>query len=154
MNPVTAAAIVDAPVTVNAEQRLYVIREGAGWSCLGFDVAERRRAAFAGWLGMMNRRAPVPALGTLAHYEAYKATLDHVLAVCRDTGKRCDVELTPQLIGLEGQRVEVVDCDGERRRFIVGKSTGPVPIHLEIKTRRSSGGGAVMGAPFQSVRTV
>lgn len=48
--------------------------------------------------------------------------------------------LSPQLRGLEGFRVEVVRTDGERSRFIVGRSTGWRPCHLEIKTRRSLGG--------------
>jgi hypothetical protein len=56
--------------------------------------------------------------------------------------------LTPQLIGLEGWRVEVVDMlDDDTqshsvRRFIVGKSTGWKPIHLEIPRRDSIGGPA------------
>lgn len=49
--------------------------------------------------------------------------------------------MTPQLHGLEGWRVEVVTKYGEKRRFIVGRSTGWRPIHLEIKTSRSTGGG-------------
>lgn len=49
--------------------------------------------------------------------------------------------LTAQLVGYEGCRVEVVDQNGNRRRFIVGKSTGWRPCHLEIRTRRSLGGG-------------
>lgn len=53
----------------------------------------------------------------------------------------CDLsDLTPQLRGLEGWRVEVEDMYGDVRRFIVGRSTGWRPCHLEIKTRRSSGG--------------
>lgn len=53
--------------------------------------------------------------------------------------------LTPQLKGLEGWRVEVVDIGGEIRRFIVDRnSTNPemakVAIHLELKRRNSSGG--------------
>jgi len=50
--------------------------------------------------------------------------------------------LTPQLKGLEGWRVEVIDREGNRRRFIVGRSMGHTPIHLEMKTRRSLGGDA------------
>ena len=51
--------------------------------------------------------------------------------------------LTPMLNGLEGWRVEVVDDEGDKpRRFIVGKSTGWRPCHLEIASRRSTGGGA------------
>jgi len=48
--------------------------------------------------------------------------------------------LTKQLIGLEGWRVEVETLYGETRRFYVGRSTGWVPCHLEVKTRRSMGG--------------
>jgi hypothetical protein len=65
---------------------------------------------------------------------------------------RTDSNLTPQLTGLEGYRVEVVDSYGEKRRFIVGRSTGWAPCHSEISRRNSTGGPAVIGAPFQSVR--
>ena len=50
-------------------------------------------------------------------------------------------QLSPQLVGLEGWRVEVVTTYGETRRFIVGKSTGWKPIHLEVARRDSMGGG-------------
>lgn len=49
-------------------------------------------------------------------------------------------DLSPQLAGLEGWRVEVVTTYGETRRFIVGRSTGWKPVHIEIATRRSMGG--------------
>lgn len=49
--------------------------------------------------------------------------------------------LSPQLRGLEGYRVEVVTTYDEKRRFIVGRSTGWRPIHLEISRRNSMGGG-------------
>jgi len=65
---------------------------------------------------------------------------------------RSDAGLTPQLIGLEGWRVEVVDKYGDKRRFIVSRSSGWVPCHIELQKRTSSGGGAVYGAPFQSIR--
>ena len=58
------------------------------------------------------------------------------------------------MIGLENKRVEVVDAYGETRRFYVGKSTGYIPIHLEISRRNSSGGPAVTGTPFKSIRVV
>jgi hypothetical protein len=60
-------------------------------------------------------------------------------------------ELSPQLIGLEGHRVEVVTCNNERRRFIVGKSVGWIPIHLEI-ARRDSTGGIGAEREYQTVR--
>lgn len=49
-------------------------------------------------------------------------------------------DLTPQLKGLEGWRVEVVDQYGEARRFNVGISWGWEPIHLELPNQRSTKG--------------
>ncbi len=49
-------------------------------------------------------------------------------------------DLTPQLIDLEGWRVEVVTHYGECRRFYVGRSCGRRPVHLEVHNRRSLGG--------------
>ena len=143
-------------VTVNAAQRLYVIPEGHGFSCLGFDVVIARRNAVVEWLRQAGK--PVDGLisgerGSLEAYASYTRTLNRAAVYCRDSGKRCPCELTPQLLGLEGQRVEVTDSDGQRRRFRVGKSTGWMPCHLEIY-RRNIGGPAVMGAPFQSVRVL
>lgn len=58
---------------------------------------------------------------------------------------------SPQLTPWLGWRVEVVDMGGEKRRFIVGRSTGWKPIHLEVLTRRSYGGMAAC-KQYQSVR--
>ena len=70
---------------------------------------------------------------------------------CRDLAG-----LSPQLVGLEGWRVEVVDDYGEAperfpRRFIVGRSTGWRPCHLEIARRNSTGGRAAW-MQYRSVR--
>ena len=48
--------------------------------------------------------------------------------------------LTPQLVGLEGWRVEVETTYGEVRRFNVGRSTGWQPCHIELYNVRSHGG--------------
>jgi hypothetical protein len=48
---------------------------------------------------------------------------------------RSDKGLSPQLIGLEGWRVEVVTTYDETRRFIVGRSTGWTPCHIERARR-------------------
>jgi hypothetical protein len=54
---------------------------------------------------------------------------------------RSDGGLTKQLIGLEGWRVEVVSMmTGEKYRFIVGRSSGWVPCHIELRNRTSRGG--------------
>jgi hypothetical protein len=124
-------------VGCNDEQALYVIPNPSGYSCLGYDVC-----------------LPPEARGTIRGYKAYQTLLQRADSYCQRNKLRCPVELTPELTGLEGKRVEVVDRYGERRRFIVGKSTGWLPIHLEIARRNSTGGPAVTGAPFQSVRIV
>lgn len=64
---------------------------------------------------------------------------------------RSDSALTPQLIGLEGWRVEVLDHDGNTRRFLVGKSTGWVPCHIELHNIRCYGGGPARKS-YQTVK--
>lgn len=137
--------------SINIEQRLYVIDCGKGYSCYGFSVLDHKARAVAQWANLDPPPAP---LGTVAHFEAcsriMRAGADHAA----ETASRCPADLTPQLIGLEGRRVEVTDSHGERRRFKVGRSTGWLPCHLQLANARSSGGIGVMGAPFESVRVV
>jgi hypothetical protein len=59
--------------------------------------------------------------------------------------------LSAPLMGLEGWRVEVVDNYGQTRRFIVGRSTGWRPCHLEI-SRRGAYGGMAADQNYRSVR--
>ena len=66
---------------------------------------------------------------------------------------RSNAGLTPQLIGLEGKRVEVIDSYGETRRFWVGRSAGWIPCHTEIK-RRTSTGGFPASRTYKSIRVV
>lgn len=139
--------------TINHEQRLYVIPCGDGYTCLGFDYARERAVAVLAWLGQPATLADAP-VGTRDAYERYRDIMAAGAAHAASTGTRCPVELTPELVGLEHKRVEVIDCHGERRRFIVGKSTGWMPCHLEIAKRNSIGGPAVWGTPFKAVRVL
>jgi len=67
---------------------------------------------------------------------------------------RSDVGLTKQLIGLEGWRVEVVsEMTGEKYRFIVGRSSGWVPCHIEL-CKINSRGGVPASSSYKSVRKV
>jgi hypothetical protein len=66
---------------------------------------------------------------------------------------RDDSALSKQLIGLEGWRVEVIDEGGNKWRFIVGKSTGWRPCHLEV-SRRNALGGFPARDRYASVRTL
>ena len=138
-------------VTVNKEQGLYVIPEsGGGYSCLGFDVCLERIARLAGDLG-----APTPKFrrGSLKAYRFLESLQSLAFKRHKETGWKGTCELSPQLRGLEGKRVEVVTKYGETRRFQVGRSTGWLPIHLEI-FRRTSTGGSAAEREYKSVRVV
>lgn len=139
--------------SINKEQRLYVIECGKGYTCLGFDVCRKWAIGLEQWLKITPPH-DLPDVGTSEFWDWYQYLLAAGERTFKLTGKRCPVELAPQLIGLEGKRVEVVDCWGNTSRFIVGKSTGFMPVHLEIKTKRSICGGAVVGFPFKSIRVV
>ena len=140
------------PVKINRQQRLFVIPAGNdGFSCLGFDVCEQRLSGLANELRvepMAHRK------GTRTAYNAYMELVRIARQRNQATGWRSSSELTQELLGLEGKRVEVVDRWDQTRRFYVGKSTGFIPCHLEIPRRDSTGGPAVAGAPFKSLRVV
>ena len=136
--------------SVNYKAKLFNIPCGKGFTCLGFDVCMDRTLRLVHELG--KEAAPVTIeYGTPRAYAEYERLCSICERLNQETGWRSKTELTPQLIGLEGRRVEVVDCYGETRRFYVGKSSGHIPCHLEIHNRRCHGGPAVMGTPFKSV---
>lgn len=122
-------------VTVNNEQRLFVIPCSNGYSCLGFDVLSDKCKA-------LRKEMELPEstflTGTIEAYNEYAETVN----LARKTGKRYSCELHPKLIGLEGFRVQC-EIYGEKVRFNVGKSTGFMPCHLQINNARSLGGFAI-----------
>lgn len=124
-------------VKINKEQRRYVIDNGHGYSCLGFDVCEKQSTLLQMWL---NDFTNIARKGTKKAYNQYQKLLNQARDVCHKENRTCDIELREQLLGLEGKRVEVTEHSGEKRRFYVGKSTGWMPSHLEIKQINSSGG--------------
>ena len=145
-------------VTLNEKERLFVIPCDEGYTCLGFDVCERRSVALAAWIQGVSvgtevifKLPPEAPVGTLQAYDRYKQLLDIAGGICRVVDWRCPILLTDSLIGLEGKLVEVTDCWGAIRRFRVGKSTGWCPIHLEIKKPGDCDGSAVVGTPFERV---
>lgn len=139
-------------VTLNAEQSLYVVDIGHGYTCLGFTVCQNWTRDIARELG--RRDLQPTAFGSLAAYAEYERAVEAARALHARTRYRLRCHLTPQLMGLEHRRVEVVDRYGERRQFVVGRSTGFIPIHLELSSERARWGDPVTGAPFQSVRPI
>lgn len=137
---------------INKEQGVFVISSGSGYSCIGFEVCRKWHDSLAlelgqnPFVGSLNNKRHLARL-----YRQYNNLIQKAATRNKATGWRSTSQLTPELIGLEGKRVEVITSWGEVMRFYVGKSTGFIPIHLEIKRKDSSGGCAVVGSPFKSV---
>lgn len=138
-------------VTINKKQRLYVLASNGGYSCLGFDVVLRKTTA------LMKELSLTYALGkpgSIKLYKQYLGVLDVAQSRYKATGIKSTAELIPEFIGREGWRVEVKTSYDTIERFIIGKSTGFIPCHLEIKKSNSSGGAQVMGYPFKSINFI
>lgn len=135
-------------VTLNDEQRLYAVDHGEFVTTLGYDVVasrtERMLTELVGRLKADEKwldEQPDVTPGTREAWDLYIIVQQKVKEACEEQGERAVYDLSPQLMGLEGWRVQVVDNEGdEPRRFIVGRSTGWAPCHLEIRTSRSRGG--------------
>lgn len=138
-------------VTINAQQRLYVIGAGEGFTCLGFEIAERKRKAVLTW---MSEEVPEVEVGTLAAYEAYHDAMKRGATYAAQTGQRCLAELDPRIDQYRGRRVEVTEPDGAKRRFIVGMSTGWMPCNLEIFRRTARSGSAAHLGPHETIKLV
>lgn len=131
-------------ITINAEQKLYVIPQGEGFSCLGFDVCEKRSAALA---KEMNEKRIITLPGTIEHYNDYLRLIEIARKKNQATGWRSNSELTPEFIGHEREQVKITQRDGITRTFYIGKSSGFIPVHLEVSRVNSSGGPAVCLLP-------
>lgn len=136
---------------------VYIIGNKYGFSCLGFDVVLERIGRIHDELIArgIHFGVDLPTLvrGSLATYDTMQNLLDALKQACEADGERAVYDLSPQLTGLEGWRVEAVTKYDETRRFIVGKSTGWAPCHLEIK-RRDSSGGDPADREYKSVRPI
>jgi hypothetical protein len=165
----------EARVTVSVVYDVYNIPscEGGfvtGYSCLGFEVAKGRIERYSRWtherfghlVGFADKAPNVakalqgfmPEPRDVERYHLCMAVTSEMLSLMREQGARSTpVDLVPQLVGLEGKRVEVVTTYGETRRFIVGKSMGPIQIHLEIASSRSTGGAAAE-RDYKSIRVI
>jgi hypothetical protein len=136
-------------VKINKEQKLYVIPCGNGYSCYGFEVLKNKLNKLA---KEYNREdLSVKRLGTIKTYNNYLKVIKIAEKRFKTENYRSKSELIPEFIGKEGKRVEVITIYGKKQRYIIGKSSGFIPCHLEIKQRNSSGGGSVIGYPFKSI---
>lgn len=135
--------------SINKEQRRYVLKCGNGFTCYGFDVLDTKIKNLCKELNVPN---PIKRKGTKKAYLFYSKLIEIVRYNFKTNGIKSNSELIPEFIGKEGKRVEIIDKHGDKRRFIIGKSTGWIPCHLEIKKSNSYGGGTVYGYPFKSIK--
>ena len=143
-------------ITVNHNERLYVIHCKGGYSCHGFDVVERL-------ISRLTAEGLTPPLiaaeiGTPERYEQYRTLCAEGREKSAGGKWKSTAELTPELIGKEGRHVEVTHQwkDGEKEtvRFQVGRSTGWMPCHLQLARRDDTGGFAVCLGKILSVRVI
>lgn len=66
-----------------------------------------------------------------------------------DSGQRVEVEW---LEGYEDYSGYGARTDGKKARFYVGKSTGWKPVYLQIYSKRSIGGQAILSSAVKSIR--
>lgn len=152
--------------SINDAQRLYVIQYPTYVGTYGFEYLDRKARGVAEWIRTPGKAIPQavadrlpnpyewPAPGTRAHFKYCMRILDAGARYAALTGERCPAELDPRLIGMEGCRVESTAPDGTRARFIVGKSSGWLPCHLQLPRRDSRAGGPVYLPPGATVRMV
>lgn len=141
---------IENNVGIDPNEELYVIHQGDGYSCLGFDVCLERIERYA--LNLVIE-PPTVVRGSRQAYDVMRSLMDALKAHYDETGEQAVADLSMQLINKEGCRVEVVTKYGETRRFIVGRSTGWLPIHLEL-ARRDSSGGPGADREYESVRVI
>jgi len=144
---------------INPKQRLYVLRERGGFSCLGFDVARDRTMMY---LTLMGHALPdsVP-YGNREAFELYQSieqqyidhpaskattfdphTPDRVKSILEDARLkhfRLRIYIGDSETGLDWN--EVHDVLG-----YIGRSMGPIRVPLLLRTRASSGGPAILTA--------
>lgn len=142
-------------ISINEEQKLYVIPSGDGYSCLGFDVAFHRAKSMADELGDSSVQPDPANKGTPAGYADYIRAIDAVRASGRKLGLQFD-EGTPESVKAI-IRAEI--GTGRALRFhignretgevwleefdvmgILGRTTGILPAPIILKNSASSGG--------------
>lgn len=155
--------------SINPDSRLYTLKEGDGYSCLGFDVLESRTSAYARHL--TQHGIPVPfdrpaAIGTEERFQQYEATARAFMLAPAPQDTWFD-DRTPQAVrhALEharrtGQRVRLFYGDTETGKAwedewnvvgTIGRSMGPCKIPLLIANARSHGGAAVLDSSVVAI---
>ena len=115
-------------ITLNPDQRLYVIPSGGGYSCLGFDVAFQRACAYADAIAAKRPDLAEQALeqkpdpedwGTLAVYNAHQTLVSMIvrekidIGTFYEPGTHPEVRRQLELARNGGYRLKLEHGDGE-----------------------------------------
>lgn len=75
----------------------------------------------------------MPARGSMEAWDHLQNIRASLARVCEEQDEPAVAYLSPQLVGLEGWSVEVVDTPGAApRQFVVGRTPGWTPHHVEV----------------------
>jgi hypothetical protein len=157
--------------SINAETRLYSLKEGNGYSCLGFDVLESRIAGYAAHLQRHGIALPFdhPApIGTAERFQQYEATAAAFARAPAMTETWFDPK-TPEAVRralenarLNGWRVRLFCGDTKTGRAwpeefdvagTISRSMGPMRVPLLIANARSHGGFAILDSCVVGIMT-
>ena len=87
-------------VTINAEQKLFVIHSSGGFSCFGFENCFRDSMALAERLGVKNLAPSPEQIGMLEQYENYIRLLEIARDSKRDLGTWYDPRTSKEVINV------------------------------------------------------
>jgi hypothetical protein len=150
-------------ITLNEEQKLYVIPSGSGYSCLGFDHAFKQATSLADAIAAKRHDLADQALeqkpdaadwGTMAVYNGYRNLTALLSREKVDLDTWYDPETHPEVkrqleLARRGKyrlRLEYGDSetgqawDDRPNSGTISRSMGPLKVPLLIKNSRSMGG--------------
>lgn len=151
-------------VSINVEQKLFVIKNGAGYSCFGFDNAKNHSAQIAEMLGAKDLIPGADDYGTLAGYDKYQQAVVAWAASPKSNSTYFEPGTDPKVQKLlesyrrSGNLVRLFCGDPETGRDWmnewdmvgrIGRSGGTMKVPLMISLEEDSdgfGGGAICTA--------
>lgn len=153
--------------SINPEQRLYVLRESGGFSCLGFDVARDRMMMY---LELMGHKLPDPIpYGNREAFELYERIERQYIAHPASKATTFDPHTAEAVKALlENARLKhlrlrlymgdaATGLDWNEEHDVLGyisRSMGPIRVPILIKTQASSGGPAILTACIVKLQSV
>ncbi|NTF17114.1 hypothetical protein G6L37_01550 [Agrobacterium rubi] len=153
-------------ITLNQEQKLYVIPTGGGYSCLGFDVAFKQATAIAEAIAAkrpdlaeqaLDQKPDTADWGTMSVYNGYRNLTGMLSREKIDLGTWYDPDTHPEVkrqlelarngryrIRLEYGDAETGQAWSDRPEAgTVSRSMGPIKVPILVRKSSSHGGGQI-----------